>query len=163
MRWTLLLYVLALATAVAVHVLALAFWVGGMFFAHQCLRPVAAAQLEPPQRLTLWVGVFGRFFPWVWVAVLTLLLSGLWLMFGVYSGFKSPPYMHAMFGLGLAMMAIFLYVFFAPYQRLKRSVAAQDWSQGLGHLARIRRLVGTNTLLGILTILVGAGGRYLVL
>ncbi|NTV95532.1 MAG: hypothetical protein HGA75_08965, partial [Thiobacillus sp.] len=41
------------------HVLATVVWVGGMFFAHQCLRPVVLAQLEPPQRLRLWDGVFG--------------------------------------------------------------------------------------------------------
>jgi len=163
MTWAVVLYVLAVASAVALHVLAVALWVGGMFFAHQCLRPVAAAQLEPPLRLTLWVGVFGRFFPWVWGAVLTTLLSGLWLMFFVYGGFKSPPYMHTMLGLGLAMMAIFLHVFFAPYQRLKRAVAAQDWPQGARYLAQIRRLVGINTLLGLLTLAVGAGGHYLVL
>jgi len=51
-----------------VHVLATVVWVGGMFFAHQCLRPVVRAQLEGPQRLRLWNGVFGRFFPWVWLS-----------------------------------------------------------------------------------------------
>jgi len=157
------LYVLAVASSVALHALAVTLWVGGMFFAHQCLRPVAASQLDPSPRLTLWVGVFGRFFPWVWGAVLTTLLSGLWLMFFVYAGFKSPPYLHTMLGLGLTMMAIFLYVFFVPYPQLKRAVAAQDWPQGAQHLARIRRLVGVNTLLGVFTIVVGAGGHYLVL
>jgi len=46
------------------HVLASVIWVGGMFFAHQCLRPAAIATLDPPQRLALWRAVFGRFFPW---------------------------------------------------------------------------------------------------
>ena len=52
------------------HLVAVAVWVGGMFFAYVCLRPVAAAQLDPPLRLALWVGVFSRFFPWVWLATL---------------------------------------------------------------------------------------------
>ena len=47
-----------MALALALHVIAAVIWVGGMLFAHMMLRPVAAAQLEPPQRLTLWVGVF---------------------------------------------------------------------------------------------------------
>lgn len=33
------------------HVLATVVWVGGMFFAHFVLRPIAVAQLPPPQRL----------------------------------------------------------------------------------------------------------------
>ena len=40
-------------------------WVGGMFFAYVCLRPVAAAQLPPPQRLPLWRCVFDLFLNWV--------------------------------------------------------------------------------------------------
>ena len=54
---------------IMLHVLGIVIWVGGMFFAHQILRPVAADLLEPPLRLPLWVGVFKRFFPWVWVCV----------------------------------------------------------------------------------------------
>jgi uncharacterized membrane protein len=148
--------------AVLLHVIAVVIWVGGMFFAHQCLRPVAASQLEPPARLTLWVGVFGRFFPWVWVAIAVVLITGFWLIFGVFGGFKGVGlYVHAMLGLGLVMMAIFLHVFFAPYRRLKRAVAAQDWPAGGKSLAQIRMLVGINTVLGLLTIATASGGRYL--
>lgn len=46
-----------------VHVASVTVWVGGMLFAYQFLRPVAAQQLQPPQRLPLWAGVFDRFFP----------------------------------------------------------------------------------------------------
>jgi uncharacterized membrane protein len=151
-----------MALAITLHVLAVVLWVGGMFFAYQCLRPVAASQLEPPARLTLWVGVFGRFFPWVWGAVVAILLSGLWMLFFVFNGFKSPLYMHVMLGLGLAMMAIFMHVYFAPYQGLRRAVAAQNWPQGGRHLAQIRRLVGVNVILGVITLSVGAAGRYLI-
>ncbi len=148
---------------VPLHLLAVVVWVGGMFFAYMVLRPVAASQLEPPQRLTLWVGVFGRFFPWVWVCVLTLLVSGLWMMFSVFGGFAgSPLYIHAMFGIGIVMMLIFMHVFFAPYGRLKRAVAAGDWPAGGKALAQIRVLVGINTLIGLGNIAIAAGGRYLV-
>ena len=54
-----------MSIALALHVLAITVWVGGMFFAYMVLRPIAASQLQPPQRLPLWQGVFSRFFPWV--------------------------------------------------------------------------------------------------
>ena len=147
--------------AAFLHVLSVIVWVGGMFFAHQCLRPVAASQLEPPARLTLWVGVFGRFFPWVWAAIATILLTGLFMILSVYGGFKgSGLYIHIMFGLGLAMMAIFMHVFFAPYKRLKAAVAAQDWPTGGKYLTQIRHLVGINTLLGIATITVATVKQF---
>lgn len=150
--------------AVLLHVIAVVIWVGGMFFAHQCLRPVAAAQLEPPARLSLWVGVFGRFFPWVWVAISVVLASGFWMLFAVFGGFGGAAlYIHAMLALGLVMMAIFMHVFFAPYRRLKKAVAAQDWPAGAKSLAQIRMLVGINTIIGLVTIAIGSGGRYLAL
>jgi len=148
--------------AVLLHVIAVVIWVGGMFFAYMFLRPVAASQLEPPARLTLWAGVFGRFFPWVWASVLVILSTGLWMIFAVFGGMGGVgPYVHIMLGLGIVMMLIYMDVFFAPYGRLKRAVAAQDWPAGGAALAQIRLLVGINTLIGMLTIVIASGGRYL--
>lgn len=142
------------------HVGSVVLWVGGMFFAYVCLRPVAAAQLPPPQRLPLWQAVFDRFFPWVWAAVLLILVSGLTMMLQV--GFRHAPLSwHGMFGLGLVMMLVFAHVFFSPYRRLKVAVAAQDWPAAAAALNRIRQLVGTNLMLGYLTIAVVTLGRWL--
>jgi len=52
------------SVSLVLHSLSAVLWVGGMFFAHQVLRPAAAA-LEPGPRLTLWSRVLGRFFGWV--------------------------------------------------------------------------------------------------
>ncbi|GMV56284.1 MAG: hypothetical protein AMXMBFR6_20890 [Betaproteobacteria bacterium] len=142
------------------HLASVTVWVGGMFFAYVCLRPVAAAQLDPPLRLRLWLGVFGRFFPWVWLCVGLLLASGLAMLLAV--GMKSAPlHWHLMFGIGLVMMLIFLHVFFAPYRRLGRAVDASDWAAGGAALSAIRRLVGTNTLLGLANIAMATLGRLL--
>ena len=143
------------------HVLSVVIWVGGMFFAYMCLRPVAASQLEPPVRLQLWVSVFGKFFPFVWLAVILLPLTGYMMISNIYSGMGNTPlYVHLMNGLGSLMIFIYLHVFFAPYQRLKRAVAAQDWPTGGKALAQIRVLVGINMTLGLLTTLIASGGRY---
>jgi len=132
-----------------VHVLATVVWVGGMFFAHQCLRPVVLAQLEGPQRLRLWNGVFGRFFPWVWLSVLLLLASGHGLIYA-FGGFRAVPMqVHLMTGIGYLMAAIFAFIYFVPYARLRRAVAAEDWKAGAAAQDLIRRLVGTNLALGL--------------
>lgn len=144
----------------AVHVLSIVIWVGGMFFAYMALRPVAAALFEPPQRLTLWSQVFGRFFPWVWSAIAVILGSGYWMIFNVFGGMKGAPvYIHVMNGLGIVMMLIFFHVFFAPKKRLNRAVAAQDWPAGGKALGQIRFLIGTNLIIGLITVTVAAGGR----
>jgi len=143
-----------------VHVLGVVVWVGGMFFAYVCLRPVAAAQLPPPQRLPLWRGVFDLFLNWVWVAVGLILASGLSMM--LQTGFRNAPvFWHVMFLLGLVMMLIFAHVYFAPYKRLCRACDAQDWPGGGAALGQIRKLVGLNLFIGLVTIAVATLGRLL--
>jgi uncharacterized membrane protein len=141
------------------HLVSVVVWVGGMFFAYMALRPVAASVLEPPQRLTLWAGVFGKFFPWVWASVALILATGLHMLMAL--GAAAPHYALAMLALGVVMMLIFAHVFFAPYKKLKRAVAAQDWKAGGGALGQIRMLIGINLSLGLLTIAVVFLGRAL--
>jgi uncharacterized membrane protein len=140
------------------HVLGVVVWVGGMFFAYMALRPVAASVLEPPQRLTLWAGVFDRFFPWVWIAVILILLSGLHMLM-LIGGMHAPHYALGMFTLGVVMMLIFGHVFFAPYKKLKRAVAGQDWKAGGAALSQIRKLIGINLTIGLLTIALAILGK----
>ncbi len=150
------------AIAIALHMLSAVIWVGGMFFAHQALRPVAASLLEPPQRLPLWVGTLGRFFVWVWLAVLLLLATGYWMALTLFGGFANfPLYVNIMQGIGVLMVLLYFHVYFAPYQGLRRSVAAQDWPAAAAQLARIRRTVGINLLLGLTVVSVAAAGRFL--
>ncbi len=143
------------------HVLSAVIWVGGMFFAYTCLRPAAALLLEPPQRLTLWANTFARFFPFVWIAVITLPLTGYLLMFAMWGGFSGAPlYVHLMSALGTAMALFFLHVYFAPYQRLRRAVASQTWQEGGKQLQQIRKLIALNLILGLLVVMIASGGRY---
>lgn len=131
------------------HILATVVWVGGMFFAHQCLRPVVLAQLEPPQRLRLWNGVFGRFFPWVWLSVVLLIGTGQALVV-IMGGMAAVAYpIHLMVAIGYLMAVIFAFIYFAPYSRLRKAVEAQDWPAGGQALNLIRKLVMTNLILGL--------------
>lgn len=151
---------MGMAIALLLHLLSVTVWVGGMFFTYIVLRPAAASMLEPPQRLTIWKDVFARFFPWVWVSVVLILSGGLhmWMLLG---GTNAPLYIHVMLALGLLMMAIFAYVFFSPYRRLQQCVNAADWPAGGVVLAQIRKLVGFNLILGIVTICVAVLGRWM--
>ena len=151
-----------MAIALSLHLLAAVLWVGGMFFAWMILRPVAATLLEPPARLSLWLGVFRRFFPWVWGAIIILLATGFWMLFGVYGGMAGAGWhVHLMLITGLAMMAIFLHIWFAAYSRLGRAVIEEDWAVGAKQLGKIRQLIGLNMSLGLVTVAVASGGRFL--
>jgi uncharacterized membrane protein len=152
-----------MALSLAIHVLSVVIWVGGMFFAYMVLRPAAAEKLDPPQRLNLWNNVFSRFFPWVWLAIIGLLITGYWMLFVPFGGMANAPvFVHIMHTFGLIMMAIFMHVFFAPYKRLKRAVDASDWAAGGKALAQIRILVGINLFIGIITILIATAGKFYI-
>ena len=147
-----------MAIAVALHVLAAIVWVGGMFFAHQCLRPVLAAY-EPPQRLAVMAGALRRFFVWVWIAIALLLVTG----FGQVAAIGLAgwgPHVHAMMALGIVMMLLFGHLYFAPNRRLQAAVARADWPAAGRALGQIRRIVEINLLLGLVTAAIGASGRY---
>ncbi len=148
-----------LVLLLAAHILAALFWVGGMAFAYTILRPAAGA-LETPARLTLWRDVFGRFLPWVGVAIVALLVSGYAMMFITFGGFRAPLFVHVMQGTGILMMLIYLHLYFAPWRRMQKAVRDAQWPVAGQQLGTIRKLVAINLVLGIVTVLVGSTGRY---
>jgi uncharacterized membrane protein len=120
-----------MSVSIALHLLAAVIWVGGMFFAYMALRPAAAHILEPPHRLQLWVQVFKLFFLWVWLSVITILVSGYWMLFGVFGGFANAGvHIHLMHG-------------------------------GGKQLAIIRKLIALNLSIGLIVVVIASGGRYL--
>ena len=149
-----------LMIGVAFHIVAAVIWVGGMFFALVVLRP-STGPLDPPTRLALWERVFARFFPWVWGAVAVLLVSGFSMIIWGFGGFdKIGTYVHVMMGLGIIMMLIYAHLYFAPWQRFRRAVAAGEWPVAAKNIDQIRLLVTINLVLGLITVVVGAAGRY---
>ncbi len=145
---------------IALHLLAAVIWVGGMFFAYTCLRPVAATLLEPPQRLPLWRETFTRFFVWVWVALMLLIITG-HSMIAQQGGMANVGlHVHLMLASGYLMIGLFMHVYFVPYKRLKQASVEQNWPEAGRHLNQIRRIIAINLVLGIFTITIAAAGRY---
>jgi uncharacterized membrane protein len=141
------------------HVLGVVVWVGGMFMMHVAVRPAAVELLPPPQRLPLIASVLRRFFFWVAIAVVAVLLSGIGMILEG-GGFRNAHLsVHVMFAIGLAMMAIFLHIRLAPFRRMQSAVASSEWPVAARHLEQVRLLVTTNLVLGILTIAVATIGR----
>jgi uncharacterized membrane protein len=147
--------------AISLHLLAAVVWIGGMFFAWMCLRPVAATVLQPAERLPLWLNTLKNFFLWVWLAVILLPTTGTWMMMQLYPGMKGVPmFINLMMGIGMLMILIFVHVFFAPYRRMRLALQAGDLPEAGRRLGQIRLLVGVNLILGVLVTVIASGGRY---
>lgn len=142
-----------------IHLLSIVVWVGGMFFAYVVLRPSAAEVLQPPERLKLWDKVFSKFFNWVWLAVFLVLVSGFYMIY-LFGGFANLPlFINLMLLMGLVMTLIYVYVFFKCYVPFNRHVTKQEWPAAGAMLGTIRKLVGLNLTIGLLTITVAELGH----
>jgi uncharacterized membrane protein len=137
------------------HILSAVIWVGGMFFAHQMVRP-SVGPLDAPVRLALWRRIFERFFKWVWAAAILLLATGLWME---HLGVRGT-HVIIMETLGVIMVLAFAHLFFAPWKRFRRAVDGGDFPAAAVQLNQIRRIVELNLVLGLIVVVVGATGRY---
>lgn len=137
------------------HILSAVIWVGGMFFAHQMVRP-SVGPLDAPVRLALWRRIFERFFKWVWAAAILLLVTGGWMESLGVRGL----HVVIMETLGVIMVLAFAHLFFAPWKRFRRAVDGGDFPAAALQLNQIRRIVEFNLVLGLIVVVVGATGRY---
>ncbi len=149
-----------MAAAITLHLLAAIIWIGGMFFAVYVMR-LAAGPMEPADRVALWGRGFARFFPWVWMAIVILPITGYFMIFAGYSGFADLPVpYHMMHAIGWAMILIFLHLWFAPYARFRKALVDGDVATAGKNLNTIRILVTTNLWLGLINAAFGVAGRY---
>jgi len=149
-----------LATAMTLHILSLIIWIGGMFFAHLVLRPVVNQLLEPSLRLPLMTQVLGRFFKWVWGAIILLWATGLWLILDFYKGHATHAVL-TMLGISGVMTLLFIYLFFIPFPHLQQAVKMNDFKTGGQELGTIRQIVATNLVLGLTITVIAVVGHYL--
>jgi uncharacterized membrane protein len=63
-------------------------------------------------------------------------------------------------GIGIVMMLLFLHLFFVPWRRFTHAVSGKHFAEAAKNLEQIRRVVAVNLVLGLITIVVGASGRF---
>ncbi len=134
----------------ALHLVCAVLWVGGMFFSYVVLRPSLAA-IEAPQRMLLHTRVFKSFFLVIWHAMPVSLISGIAMLSLHWDMATLPWQINAMMALGLVMAAVFLAIFFGPYRQFRRTT---DRNRMASSLNNIRKLIGLNLGLGLVTVIV---------
>jgi uncharacterized membrane protein len=152
---------MAMTLLLAVHIVAAVIWVGGMFFAYVVLRPSIAGIEPAPERPRLWRRVFERFFLFVTISVIALLVTGYGMLFHVFGGFAGAGmYIHIMHLTGWVMALAYGHLRFAAWPKFRNSVDAEDFEEAGQRLGTIRRIVAFNLGLGWITVIVGATGPY---
>lgn len=147
--------------AVSLHIISATLWVGGIFLVYQVFRP-AAMSLEAPVRLKLFVNVFSRFFPWVWLFILLLVVSGYWDWQNRFSTIDPTPlYLHAMNIIGWIMILLFTWLYFKPFAQLKKAVAEEAYPLAGSIInTQMKPVIIINLALGLLEAVIGVTGPY---
>lgn len=146
--------------ALLLHLIAVVVWIGGMFFAHFCLRPAAMSTLQSAQRLPLMAAALARFFTAVAWSLALLWASGL-AMYAVWAaaGGRPPASWNLMAGIAAIMTVLFGIILFRQHPRMKRALRDGELPKAAADLNGIRRLVMVNLALGFITIAVATVGR----
>lgn len=146
--------------AVALHLLSVVAWVGGLFFLTILLPPALATQ-DAPERHALWARLLPRFFTASWVAAAVALASGFALLFSLYGGFAvAGRHIHVMAGFGIVMTVALAWTYMAP---LKRFEEAEEAAETAKAEAALRRVLGWQRLvlaLGVGALVAGGVGAY---
>lgn len=153
---------MTLGIASALHVLSAVTWIGGMLFVILVLRPTLPG-LPAETRMPFFAQILKRFFVLVWLAVVTILVSGYLLVSGLFGGFASAPlYVHFMHAIGLLMAALYVYLFFVVYTPFKKAVAGAQPEAVQPLAERMRKIVTMNLILGVIVVVIATAGRYIV-
>jgi uncharacterized membrane protein len=134
--------------------------VGGLFRGYMTVTPMSG-DYDKSSGLGLARGALRRFFPWVWVSILVMPVTGYVLMFTTYGSFAAAPlYINPMQAISWVMIALFAWQFFVPWRELKLHIDAENWSAAGANLARIDNINLVNLLLGIIAVVTGSTGPY---
>ena len=142
-----------------IHLLAAAFWVGGMATLHFAVRPAAVATLEPPLRLRTMAAALRRFFVGVDAAVTLLFVTGV-AMILLAGGFRTVHWrIEAMMGIAIVMAGIYVYIRASVFRAMRRAVEESAWPVAAARLNTVRLLVTVNLALGVAVFAVAIVGR----
>lgn len=149
-----------IAILIALHVLSIVFWVGGMSFMLAVLGR-ATGEMSPEQRFPLWKRTLAAFLPRIGGSAATVLVTGIWLIFAMFGGFSQAPlHVNVMMGLGILMMLLYLHLIFAPWKQFRAAVDGGDDTKAGRNLDMIRTTLGISAGLGVLTIISAVTGPY---
>jgi uncharacterized membrane protein len=142
-----------------IHLVAIIVWLGGLFALMVVLSPATRA-MDSVAHASLWHRALSRFFVWGSISLGIIVATGIALVHLRFAG--QPPLIHRvnMF-IGVPAIALFVYVLLGPYRSCRRAIADRDWKAAEHSVSRIRVLLALVLLLGMVSSVVSAVGRYL--
>jgi uncharacterized membrane protein len=144
----------------AVHILAVIIWLGGLFLLCVVLTP-SVRNLDLTTAVPLWHGVLSRFLVWGWIGLALILATGIAMMLIEFGGFANIPNFHrANMAIGIPAIALYGYLYFAPWKRFRRAATSNDLTGAKGQIKQVQALMATVLALGLLASIVSVVAHY---
>jgi len=142
-----------------IHVVAVAAWIGGVWFVTFVVIPAIARSDAPNERLAAFHRIEGRFAPQARWWVLLAGLSGFWMTWraDLWSRFAEPQmwWMHAMVALWL-VFTIMLFIA-EPLVLHRRMASSPEPERDFAHMATMHRAL---SIVGFVTVAGAVGGAH---
>jgi uncharacterized membrane protein len=150
-----------LAIALALHVIAVVLWIGGVGFATVAMLPALRDVADSDQRIAMFQAVESRFAPVARSSIIVAGATGVYLIYRLdgWSWFTAPPlwWMHAMVLVWL-LFAVLLFIvepFFLHRRFARQAKAAPDAT-----FRRMQHMHWVLLALGLLTIAAAVAGSH---
>ncbi|MXV35435.1 MULTISPECIES: hypothetical protein [unclassified Saccharibacter] len=134
----------------ALHLLCMAYWVGGAFYCLQLRR--ATRLLEPAQATTVLLQSYSRYLRALWHVVPLAFITGIALF--VRAGGHLPWPYHLMSFCGVMMAIAFLTMFFGPLKTARRAIRPQPQT-----FVTLHRRTAIMLFWGVVAVLSGSFGH----
>jgi uncharacterized membrane protein len=149
-----------LIVAFPIHIVAIIVWLGSLFMLVSVVGPTTRA-LDAAASASLWHRLLSRFFLWGSTSLAIIVATGIVIGPVRFGGFSNVPELHRWnMIIGLPAIALFAYAHLGPYRAFGRAIADRDWNAAGQRVARIRALLGTVLILGLVASVVSAVARF---
>jgi uncharacterized membrane protein len=144
----------------AIHILAVIIWLGGLFFLVAVLGPTAES-LDAAGASSLWYRTLSRSLAWGWLSLVLIVATGVAMVFLVFGGYGYIPNIHRVnMALGIPAIALYGYVYLMPRRQLGRSVRSNDRVVMAKKRHQVRTLLSTILALALSAAFMSTLGRY---
>jgi uncharacterized membrane protein len=151
---------MVIGLVLAIHILAVIIWLGGLFFLVVVLGP-SAESLDAAGASSVWYRTLSRSLAWGWLSLVLIVVTGVAMVFLVFGGYGHLPNIHRVnMAIGIPAIALYSYVYLMPWRQLGRAVRSSDRVVAAKKRHQVRTLLATILVLALSAAFMSALGRY---
>jgi uncharacterized membrane protein len=147
------------AIALPIHILAIIVWLGGLVVLTVAFEP-SIRGFDSKLVLPVWSRTVSRLLIWGAVSLVAIIATGIALVNLRFGGFSGMPVAHRFnMVIGLPAIALYWYLTFVPWQRVRRAVSRGNWAEVEANRRVVRRIMRVIVVLGLIASVVSGAAR----